>query len=97
VKSPLRQRGLFDVAEDPGSAAEGARASDNKHSASASHPIPDLRPCQATLAKTAAAIGYCPVCDGPAQREANGKLWWCAACVIAFDRPVRVQRKGGRS
>jgi hypothetical protein len=97
VNSPLRQRGLFDVVEDPGSATEGARASDNKHSASASNPIPDLRPCQATLVKTAAAIGFCPVCDGPAQREASGKLWRCAACSIAFDRPLRVQREGGRS
>ena len=104
MTSPLRQRGLLDVVDDlgPGKdpAAGGASASDFKHSARASHPAPEpgqdpRSRSQATPVGNALAT-VCPVCDGPVQRAANGKLWRCAACEIEFPPPARVRREGGR-
>ena len=99
MTSPLRQRGLFDVVEDLGPvqepAAGGARASDKSHCASAPRlaPRPAQDPCsrsQATPVGNALAT-VCPVCDGPVQRAANGKLWRCVACEIEFPPPARTR------
>jgi ribosomal protein L37AE/L43A len=111
--TPLKQGDLFGQpalsgvvedlgpAENPGSAAGGASASDYQHSARASHLTPesalDPRSCQATLPAGSAATWVCPVCDGPARCESKGKLWRCDACEIAFDRPRRspIKREAG--
>jgi hypothetical protein len=111
--TPLKQGNLFGQptlsgvvedlgpAENPGSAVGTVRASDYQHCARTVHltPEPALVPrsCQATLPVGNVATWLCPVCDGPARREAKGKLWRCDACEIAFDRPRRlpIKREAG--
>jgi hypothetical protein len=91
VTSPHRQRGLFDVAEDLGPEREPAVPLIINIAPAGPTPASVPRSSQATPTGIAPTTGFCPVCEGLAQREARGKLWRCLGCCIAFDRPLKVR------